>query len=204
MPISAQIRKISLIVFFFFASAFLFCLDPIPARAGELVGVTMPDQAEVEGLPLVLNGMGLREVYRFGIPVKVYVAGLYLQKKNTDSYSIVKNDEVKRLVMHFVRPVDREALVDAFRKGYEDSCFLECAKKGEQFRFFAENVVSVRKGNEIVLTFYKDKIEIKTNGPNAKQKMIENPELSRNMMALFINKEKPPGQEFRKGLLGLR
>ncbi len=172
--------------------------------AGELNDVKIPDTQMVEGKALILNGMGLRVVHKFGIPVKVYVAGLYLEHKNSDSESVLKNNEVKRLTMTFVRPVDRDALKEAFGRGYEDACFSDCANKSSQYSKFAKNVVSVRKGNQITLTFYKDKIEIDTNGPNAKKQMIDDEHISRNMLSVFINKEKPPGEDFRKGLLGLK
>lgn len=172
-------------------------------QAAELQGVKLPDSATVDGKTLSLNGMGLREVHKFGFPVKVYVAGLYLEKKNSDSEALIKNDETKKLIMQFLRAVDREALNDAFRKGYEDNCVMACDKKKEQFKLFAQNVVSVRKDNQIALTFYKDKIEIDTNGPNAKKETIKNADLARNMLAVFINKKAPPTEELRKGLLGL-
>ena len=175
-----------------------------PVSAGELNDVKIPDTQTVSGKNLVLNGMGLRIVHKFGIPIKVYVAGLYLENKNQDSSAILKNDEVKRLTMTFVRPVDRDALNEAFERGYNDACFSDCANKGQQYAQFAKNVVSVRKDNQITLTFTKDSIEIDTNGPNAKKQTIQDGHLSRNMLSVFINKEKPPGEDFRRGLLGLK
>lgn len=173
-------------------------------KAQELNGVKFAQTQVLEAKTLALNGLGLRLVHKFGVPVKVYVAGLYLENKNSDSDAILKNDEIKRLVMVFVRPVDREALNEAFRKGYDDACFMNCSDKSKQYSEFAKNVVSVRKDNQIVLSFYKDKIEIDSSGPNAKKATIPNGDLSRNMLSVFINKEKPPGEEFRKGLLGLK
>lgn len=184
-------------------SFLLSLLSSFSIHAAELNGVKMSDDLSVESKKLVLNGMGLRKVTKFGIPVKVYVAGLYLEKKNNDSDAIIKNDEVKKLILHFVRQVDRDALIDAFRASYEDGCTFECDKKSEQFSKIKENIVSVRQDNEIAFTFAKDKIEIDTNGPNAKKATVEDANLSRNMLSLFINKKKPPTEELRKGLLGL-
>ena len=48
----------------------------IQVRAGGRAGVTLPDQATVEGRTLILNGMGLRRAT--WLRVKVYVAGLDL------------------------------------------------------------------------------------------------------------------------------
>jgi len=46
--------------------------------AGELAGVTFPDQISVDSRTLLLNGMGLREATI--LKVDVYVAALYLER----------------------------------------------------------------------------------------------------------------------------
>ena len=70
------------------------CLN---AFAGSLEGVTLPDTATVGGQPVVLNGLGLREKFY----INVYVGGLYLPAKTTDSAKAINDDVVKRIVMHF-------------------------------------------------------------------------------------------------------
>ncbi|HEU4402139.1 MAG TPA: chalcone isomerase family protein, partial [Candidatus Polarisedimenticolia bacterium] len=92
-------------------------LSPPAGMAGELSGVTLPDQVAVEGRTLVLNGLGLREATF--LKVDVYVAGLYLEKKSADPDAILASDQAKRLVMHFVRKVGREDLVKAWQEGFE-------------------------------------------------------------------------------------
>jgi hypothetical protein len=57
---------------------FAACLLATSALAGELEGVSMPDDVSVEGHPLKLNGMGLRKKFI----VNVYVAGLYVEHQN--------------------------------------------------------------------------------------------------------------------------
>jgi chalcone isomerase-like protein len=67
-------------------------------RAASLAGVTLPDTVQVGGTMLVLNGLGLRTKFS----VKVYVAGLYLEQKSSDSSAITKADAPKRIVMQFL------------------------------------------------------------------------------------------------------
>ncbi|MGE4293434.1 MAG: chalcone isomerase family protein, partial [Desulfovibrio sp.] len=76
------------------------------AQAAERAGVNMPESTEVEGTPLVLNGLALRSVFVFD----VYVAGLYLPEKNNDAEAILKFDAPRRMVMHIVRDVGRDDL----------------------------------------------------------------------------------------------
>ena len=56
------------------AAVALCLLLAVPAGAGTLAGVTLPDTAQVAGKDLVLNGLGLRKKF----VIKVYVGGLYL------------------------------------------------------------------------------------------------------------------------------
>ena len=59
----------------------LFSLLLNTSSAGELAGVTMPDSITVEnGQKLVLNGMGLREMFW----IDIYVGGLYLPTATHD------------------------------------------------------------------------------------------------------------------------
>lgn len=73
----------------------------------ELEGVKMPEQVRVGDHSLKLNGMALRKVYKFGIPVKVYVAGLYLQEPSHDWEKIVADGRPKYLEMEFLRTLER-------------------------------------------------------------------------------------------------
>lgn len=169
--------------------------------AAELNNVTMDESVEVSGEKLLLNGMGLRKVTRFGIPIKVYVAGLYLKEKSSDSDAIINSDSVKHLVMEFVRPVDRKSLITSYREAYEKNCQVDCDKK-DLFTQFKNLVVSVRKKNRVIFTFEKDKMTMESTGPNAKKGTLDSASLSKNVLAIFINKKSPPTEEFRTAVLG--
>ncbi len=181
----------------------LLLLVSLSVHAGELKGVKMPDTITVDGHQLALNGMGMRYVTKFGLHINVYVGALYLEKKSKDSDAILRSDEIKRLVMHFVLSVDRYPLLNGFEEGYENGCFVECARAHEQFAKFSPDVVEVRKDNEYIITFYKDQVAFEATGPYAKKAVIADAALSRNLLSVFINKKAPPGKAFRKGLLGI-
>jgi len=82
----------------------------LPAAAGQLEGVTLPDQVSVSGRTLVLDGLSLREATV--LIVNVYVAGLYVEAKSSDPAVILKVDQTKQLVMKFVRSVRSEELAE--------------------------------------------------------------------------------------------
>jgi hypothetical protein len=170
--------------------------------AKTLEKVDMADTLKVETTDLVLNGMGLRKVSKFGIPIKVYVGGLYLQKKSADSKMILNSADRKRLVMQFVRPVDRDSLIEAFRNGYENNCQAACDNK-DLFTKFKDTIVSVREGNRIIFDFTAKDMTMESTGPNGRKDKFDSPDMAKNVLALFINDKAPPTPEFRQGLLGL-
>src|SRR5256885_10815848 len=96
-----------------------FVFTSVLAVAGERGGVTMPDTVTVEGKNLVLNGMGIREATVFN--VKVYVAGLYVEKKSQAADELIRSEQVKRLDLVFVRDVDHDDVVEAWHKGFKNN-----------------------------------------------------------------------------------
>ena len=65
-------------------------VQPPPALCGTLDGITMPDTATVGGKDLQLNGLGTRKATF--LKVKVYVMGLYLEKKSQDGQAIAASE----------------------------------------------------------------------------------------------------------------
>ncbi len=88
-----------------------------PAGARVVEGVDVPDTVAVEGAQLALNGVGLRRATMF--KVKVYVGTLYLATPSHDAEAIVAADEPKTVHMTFLRDVERDKVLGAFREGFE-------------------------------------------------------------------------------------
>ena len=103
------------------------------AAAGERAGVTMPDAVTIDGKPLALNGIGIRKATIFH--VKVYVAGLYLEKPSHSAEEILRSVQVKRLDMVLLRDVDRDDIVDVWRKGLKKNGADMAKLKGRFDRF---------------------------------------------------------------------
>jgi len=94
--------------------------------AASLAGVTLPDTVTVGNTHLMLNGLGLRTKF----VVKVYVAGLYLMQKSSDGDAIVKADEAKRIVMHFLHGVSKNQMADAFQESFRDNAIHSHLDRG--------------------------------------------------------------------------
>jgi hypothetical protein len=101
-------------------------LAAAPALAADVAGVKVQESIVVDGAALALNGAGLRT--KSFLKVKVYVGALYLPKKSTDPSAIVALDEPKAVRMTFLRSVDREAILGAFRDGFENNSKAQLAE----------------------------------------------------------------------------
>jgi hypothetical protein len=158
-------------------------------------GVTLPDSVDVEGHKLVLNGLGVREATVLN--VDVYVAGLYLEKKTKNPQAIIEADAPKRLLLRFVRDVDRDDLTNAWKEGFEKNNGGKLAEKLKQLNGW---MTSMKNGQSLAFTYLPGKgvtveVEGKTKGT------IEGADFARVMWAIFVGPE-PPNEGLKSGLLG--
>jgi hypothetical protein len=107
-----------------------------PAHAASLRGVTFPDTTTVGGKTVQLNGIGVRTAYIF---IKVYVAGLYLEKRTTDAQTAIQTDEPKRMILQFLREVSYDEMVSAMRDGFAHTASKALQPQVDEFSgFFTE------------------------------------------------------------------
>ena len=71
------------------------------AQGKECKGVNFPDQMQVEGTSLSLNGVGLRQATM--LKVNVYVAALYVTKTSSDANTLLASPVPSEMVLQFVR-----------------------------------------------------------------------------------------------------
>ena len=83
----------------------------------DIHGIKLEDSATVAGVPLKLNGAGTR----YKGPFKVYVAGLYLEKKVTAPEEVVSQPGPKRLSITMVRNIEARELGRLLTRGIEDN-----------------------------------------------------------------------------------
>jgi hypothetical protein len=122
------------------------CVLSITLLAATLADVTLPDTITVNNQTLVLNGLGLRSK----LFVKVYVGGLYVEKKTTDPAAIIQADAPKRVVLQFLYEPSREQMVDAFKEGFEGNAPGKFKAEVEQWLAAQEGF---KKGEQLVATY---------------------------------------------------
>ncbi len=169
----------------------------VPAWAGELAGVKVPDTVTVDGAKLVLNGMGLRKK----LFIKVYLGALYLPEKSSDAAAIIAADEPKQMLMHFIyKEVDKGKLNEAWEEGFEANSAAEMAALKDRLDTFMSWWSDMRKGDEAVMTYVPGTGTTVTIKGEDKG-VIEGLDFARALFAVWLG-EKPADKGLKEGMLG--
>lgn len=174
----------------------LLCAATGLAIGAELKGVTLPDEMEVDGQALVLNGLGLR-LATF-LKVKVYVAGLYIAEKTTDPAAILDTDQIRVIDMHFMRKVGQDDMAEAWGEGFEKNG-LE-GKFDDQLASLSSYMEAVASGDTMRFT-YVPGTGTTVTVKGADKGTIEGADFAKALFTVFLG-EVPPNSELKKGLLG--
>lgn len=120
-------------------------------NAREISGISLPEQIELAGQQLPLNGAGIRTKFIFDI----YVGALYLPQKTKDVKQALSMAGPKRVLMHFLyAEVEKETLTDGWTEGFENnlsSKHYEALKP--RLQDFNKLFVTVKKGDQILLDY---------------------------------------------------
>lgn len=179
------------------ASAVTLLLAASGAGAAELGGVALPDTSVVSGVPLHLNGIGLR-TYSL-LRIHIYVAGLYVQRPSHDAEAILDSPEEKMMLFHFIHDVDVEDARKSWQEGFEDNCLLPCHIAPDDEARFLAAVPPMRAGDSSALIFAPGRLTVTVNGRVVGT--ITNPMFAWAVLATFIG-PKPPTEALKRGLLG--
>lgn len=179
------------------STTLLALLLALPAQAGNLAGVTLPDTAEVKGQSLVLNGMGLRKK----LFIKVYVAGLYLPAKEKSAQKVLSGDTPHRMVMHFLYDVSKDQMCEAWNEGLEANTPNASAEVKKAFTTLCSWMEPIDKGNKIVMTYLPGEgTMVEVNG-KAKG-TIPGQAAADAILATWIGPKPGPGDDFKSAVLG--
>lgn len=179
------------------ALTLLLALPAVPAAAGSLAGVTLPDRVEAGGQPLVLNGMALRKKF----VVKVYVAGLYLQQKTKDAGKALAADSPRRMVMHFLYDVSKDQMCEAWNEGLAANAPNASAEVKRGFTTLCGWMEDIDKGQKLVLTYVPGQgTQVEVNGKS--KGTLPGKATADAVLATWIGPKPGPGEDFKKGLLG--
>lgn len=168
------------------------------ASAAECEGVKMPASVEVEGTKLSLNGQGLREATI--LKVDVYVAGLYVENKSNDGQKLASADAKKRLVLSFVRDVDRSDVVDAYTESFKKAAGAKHAQLAPKLKKLNGWMSAMKEGGTQTYTYVPEKgLEVAVNGET--KGTIEGADFAEAFFKIWLGSS-PPNSGLKRGLLG--
>lgn len=158
---------------------FIALLMGLNLNAKEISGITIPEQIELAGQQLPLNGAGIRTKFIFDI----YIGALYLPEKTRDVNQAIATAGPKRVLMHFLYDeVEKEKLTDGWTDGFEDNLSdkdFEAIKS--RLQAFNKLFVTVKRGDQILLDYV--------------------PGIGTQVIINTKNKGSVPGEDFNAALL---
>jgi hypothetical protein len=172
-----------------------------PAHAVNVGSVKVEDTASVGGKTLVLNGAAQRQI----LIIKVYVIGMYGEKKSTNAAEFMDSSGPKRVALHIQRTIDSDEFGQLFitsmsknsTKEQKAKVVNQTSKFGEIFADLGE----VKKGDVTWLDWIPGKGTVTyLNGKQAGEAM-PGYEFYQAIMRIWLG-ENPPQANIKSGLLG--
>lgn len=171
------------------------------AYAGELYEIKMPDTETVNGKNLVLNGMCVREVSILNIDIRVYVGGLYLEKKSSNGDDVLNSKSLKQMktiFKHHASASDvKTAWDEAVKIVCKDTCF---SKHKDHLKQFEGIFKSVSSGDSLTYVFSPAGVDVSQNGE--KLGSIADEDFGKVVLSVWIGNP-PFSEKMKKGLLSL-
>jgi hypothetical protein len=168
------------------------------ASAKECNGVSFPDQNQVAGGALTLNGLGLRQATM--LKVNVYVAALYIANVSADADAILGADTPKEIILHFVRDVDAGELREAWEEGFEKNAGDQLSTLKDRIGKLKGWMADMKNGQKLIFT-HKPGAGVEVNVNGTVQGTIDGDDFARAFFSIWLGAH-PPNQGLKTGLLG--
>ena len=174
-----------------------FVTPPLWANDGE-DPAKFPQQVEIAGKKLVLNGSGLCEWGFFGIDL--YHAALYLEQKSAKAAKIIASDGPKRIELRFVRSLTRKQMVEAYTESAKATAGRAFSKYEKSLKQFTSKLTAVKAGSVLVTDYIPGKgLELRLDGKAIV--VVEDAAFVDLFFTMYLG-SKPPTKELKKALLG--
>jgi len=171
-------------------------LVPLAAAGVEVAGVTLPDTITHAEKTLNLNGAGLRT----RVFLKVYVIGLYLERKSTDADEVLGPGQVRRAELHILRSLSGQQIAQAVREGFERGSSERMPALADRLSRLEALFPSVGPGDVIALTCIPGRgTEVAVNGRALGT--IEGDDFATALLAVWLGRE-PVDASLKAALLG--
>jgi hypothetical protein len=180
------------------ALTLLFALNLQANEAQVVEGVRFEPTMNIADQDLVLNGIGVRRATF--LKVRVYVGGLYLERKSSTPSEFLAFSTPKYINMHFLRAVKKADLTSAWDEGFVAALGNDKAQTltAERARL-NDLMVDLKRDETMNFTFLNDRVLVEIQNRPAVE--ILGSEFSRGLLSVwFLN---PRDEGLTNGLLGL-
>jgi len=164
----------------------------------ECKGVNFPDQAQVDGTTLLLNGLGLRQATAF--KVNVYVGALYVPKTSADAGALLASNGPSEVMLQFVRNVGADDLRKGWSEGFEKNSKDQLPALKDRIATLNGWMGDAKSGDR--LTFIRKPgagVVVEVNG--TVKGTIAGDDFAKALLAIWLGAD-PPNPEIKAGLLG--
>jgi hypothetical protein len=168
-----------------------------PAWAVEVEGVNVPNQIELEGEALSLNGAGVRTKFFFDI----YVGALYLTHSVNHAEAVLANSNPARVSMDILYgEVDKEKLTKGWTSGFKkNQSKASFAALEERLTVFNHMFTDLEKGDHINFDFLANgqtRVVIKGKQVGS----IEGVDFQQALLAVWLG-DKPADSDLKEAML---
>jgi hypothetical protein len=168
------------------------------AQGKECKGINFPDQVQVDGSSLSLNGLGLRQATM--LKVNVYVAALYVPKTSGDANALLASPAPSEMVLQFVRNVGADDVRKGFTEGFEKNSKDQVAALKDRIAMLNGWMVDVKTGDRVMF-IAKPGTGVEVNMNGAVKGTIKGDDFAKALLAVWLGAD-PPNPEIKSGLLG--
>jgi hypothetical protein len=168
------------------------------AHGKDCKSINFPDQTQVDGSNLTLNGLGLRQAT--ALKVNVYVAALYVAKTSSDANALLGSNTPTKLILQFVRNVGADDLRKGWSEGFEKNSKDQLPALKDRIAMLNGWMSDVKTGER--LTFIRKPgagLQVDVNG--AVKGTIGGDDFARAFLAIWLGAD-PPNPEIKAGMLG--
>lgn len=171
-------------------------------HAKELEKRSFEDVVVFEGKTLPLRGLGLRKVEKFGLPFKVYVAGLYVEDAQAaTAEQILASEKLKIIKLQMLRRVSKGDISRAFADSHDANCAPTCQQSKAFWKDFSDLLPDLMEDSKLNFVVLKNELQVEVQGRETKKGTIKSPEFSQNFLKIFLG-PKPPTEALKSGMLG--
>lgn len=161
-------------------------------------GVEFPERQEVNGISLMLNGLGMRKATF--LKVNVYVAALYVTHPSRDPGPLLDPRSAALLTLRFVRNVGVDDLRKAWGEGFEKTAKQQLPVLYDRIATLSGWMSDMKTGQALTFTRVPGTgIQVNVAGTN--RGVILGDDFARAFLAIWLGPE-PPNAELKSGLLG--